>query len=125
MRDQPDGASLLDTARRVLREELLPLLPAEQRHTALMVANAMAIAARQLRAGTLPEQQELVALCHLLADEDKGQEPTLAVCNRALGQLIRQGAADPGMPLYAPVRAHLLAVARQRLAESNPRYLER
>lgn len=122
MRDRPTGAELLDTARRVLREELLPLLPAEQRHTALMVANALAIAARQLRAGDAPEQEERAALGRLLGYAEP--LPGLDELNRELGRLLRAGGADPGTPLYQAVREHLHTVARQRVAESNPRYLD-
>ncbi|MEM7226987.1 MAG: DUF6285 domain-containing protein [Pseudomonadota bacterium] len=50
MIDQPDGAQLLAEARRVLLETLLPELPEKQRFNALMVANAMAIARRELEA---------------------------------------------------------------------------
>jgi hypothetical protein len=42
------GERLLETARGVLIDELLPVLPADKRHAALMVANAMAIAARTM-----------------------------------------------------------------------------
>ena len=48
--DQPAGEALLEAARRLLLEELLALLPAERRYDGLMIANAMAIAARELRA---------------------------------------------------------------------------
>ena len=41
MTDHPDGAALLDEARRTLLEILLPLLPPERRYDGLMVANAM------------------------------------------------------------------------------------
>ena len=43
MEDQPDGAALLEAARRLLLDELAPLLPAERRYDGLMIANAMAI----------------------------------------------------------------------------------
>ena len=42
--DRPDGNLLLDVARRVLLEELLPLLPEDRRLDGLMIANAMGIA---------------------------------------------------------------------------------
>src|SRR5213080_5033797 len=47
--DQPAGEALLDAARRLLLDELLALLPAERRYDGLMIANAMAIAGRELR----------------------------------------------------------------------------
>ena len=47
--DQPAGEALLEAARRLLLDELLALLPAERRYDGLMIANAMAIAGRELR----------------------------------------------------------------------------
>ena len=47
-RDKPAAADLLKTARSLMREELLAHLPAEQKLNGLMIANAMAIAAREL-----------------------------------------------------------------------------
>src|SRR4051812_10212341 len=53
--DQPAGEALLEAARRLLVDELLALLPAERRYDGLMIANAMAIAGRELRdAGAAP-----------------------------------------------------------------------
>lgn len=47
MREQPSSGELLKIARQVLKDDILPWLPKEQVYNALMVANAMAIAARQ------------------------------------------------------------------------------
>ncbi|MCW5698978.1 MAG: hypothetical protein KIT00_03970 [Rhodospirillales bacterium] len=46
MRERPFGPELLEVARQVLRERLLPRLPGECRYDALMVINAMGIASR-------------------------------------------------------------------------------
>ena len=43
MNDRPDARNLLETARTVLLAEILPVLPAAYRYTALMIANAMAM----------------------------------------------------------------------------------
>lgn len=51
---QPDAHELLDIARSTLLEQLLPALPGELRYPALMIANAMAIAARESRLGLWP-----------------------------------------------------------------------
>jgi hypothetical protein len=50
MHDLPRGPALLTLARDVLLNDLLPLLPEERRLEALLVANCMAIAAREARA---------------------------------------------------------------------------
>jgi len=129
MRDFPTGDQLLDTARTLLRERLIPALPAEKRHEALMVANAMSIAMRQLENGDEPEHRELKELAALLvagdardAAADPGPREQLRALNRRLCKVIRSGDADTGAFRDA-VRAHLLKVAGRRVQESNPKYL--
>lgn len=134
MRDHPDGAELLQAARALLRDSVLPALPPEQRHNALMIANALGIAERQLRAGDAPALAEWRALRALLgfAGDDENPcappaaddlETALAGLNRVLVQRIRTGEADPGQPLHAGLMHHLESVALQRVAESNPKAL--
>ncbi|MCJ2126182.1 DUF6285 domain-containing protein [Methylobacterium sp. J-077] len=48
MQDEPSGAALLDAARRALIEEVVPGLAGRPRYVALMVANAIGIAAREI-----------------------------------------------------------------------------
>jgi hypothetical protein len=48
MQDEPSGAALLDAARRALAEEIVPGLTGRPRYVALMVANAIGIAAREI-----------------------------------------------------------------------------
>jgi len=129
MRDLPTGDQLLDTARTLLRESLIPALPAEKRHEALMIANAMSIAMRQLENGDEPDRRELKDLSGLLlAGEarDAGADPRpreqLRALNRRLCKSIRGGDADAGA-YHDSVRAHLLEIARRRVQESNPKYL--
>lgn len=127
MRDQPTGDQLLDTARAILREELIPALPADKRHTALMIANAMAIAARQLRNGDAPERDELANLARILslpaADTATGAlREMLLERNRELCRWIRGGRTDAGSLRHA-VRKHLLDTTRRKVEESNPKAL--
>lgn len=129
MRDQPTGEALLETARGILRDELLPALPAEKRHAALMIANAMGIAIRQLQHGDAADRAELDALRRILslpAADGEAQGPNLRPLlidgNRRLAEWIRTGRADVGAPHQA-VREHLFKVTRQKVAESNPKYL--
>jgi hypothetical protein len=111
MREQPDGAALLEAARRVLLEELLPALPEENRYAARMVAAAMAIAAREARADPGPEDELLRALAG-------GPDALARLCGE-----IRAGRHDPGTPCHDTVRAWLETYIRLRLAISNPRAL--
>ena len=48
MHDKPSGRALLDTARRALLDDVVPGLAGQPRYVALMVANAIGIAAREL-----------------------------------------------------------------------------
>lgn len=121
MRERPDGRELLATARRVLREKLLPQVDASLRHDLLMVVAAISIAERGLALGTAPLDEERRRLTAILGD-DTGD---LVAANRRLAALIRAGEADPGRPARAAVLDHLRAVGRDRLAESNPRVLPR
>jgi uncharacterized protein DUF6285 len=129
MRDHPDGAELLATAQKVLREALIPQLPAERKHDALMIANAMSIAARQLEHGDAPERHELAALSILLGqptttDDVSNLHAALIDANRELSRRLREGAGDPDRAQRGALFAHLRNVARQRVAESNPKYLK-
>jgi hypothetical protein len=129
MRDYPDGADLLATARDLLREQLLGALPPELRTAALMVANAMAIAGRQLEARDDPQHAELASLQDLL-DVPRGApcdaqslRLELDALNRRLVLALRNGDADPGTQFAGRVRDHLHRVQHARLMQSNPRYL--
>lgn len=121
MREQPKGDSLLACARQVLKEEILPALPGDKKHALLMVMNALSIAERQLGFGSQPEAEELAALRLLL------REPgvDLPSGHRLLGQLLRQGAGDPGQAARSRYLSFLRTAARQRLRESNPKALPR
>lgn len=97
MRVEPGGAELLRVARAELLEELLPHLPVAHHYAARMVANAMAIAARELQA-----------------------QPATDIDAARLSRDIRSGRLDDD----ATTRASLETFTRERLAVSNPRVLE-
>lgn len=114
MREHPDGADLLAIAREVLRRELLPLLPKERAYDALMVANAMGIAERQLRQGEEPMRHEREALAGLL-----GSGGDLAALNREFARRIRAGDFDASARAVLVLREAVL----QRVRESAPKSL--
>ena len=128
MRDRPDGARLLELARETLLEALSAALPPDGRYTARLVANAMAIAARELETGDAPCRAERAALEKLFG-EDREEAAGLARAEsleEALHRLrwrlaaeIRAGVrdADPG------VHALLRESAAARLKIVNPRAL--
>jgi hypothetical protein len=119
MRDRPTGDELLMCARELMRDEVMPSVPADKRHAVLMVMNAMSIAERQLSYGEAPARRELAAIKALLG-EDWNE---VAAGNRRVCSMIREGKADPGQPGRGAVFALLRDSGRQRLLESNPRTL--
>ena len=118
MLERPDAAGLLETARDVLLRELLPHLPEAKRFEARMVANAMAIARRELPADTAPALARLRGLFDM---PDAGPDAVL----RRLAAEIRAGGRDPGTPGHAAAAGALAELTRLRCAVSNPRALGR
>ena len=96
MRKKPSGADLLAIAE-ATEKTARPDDPAAN-YTAAMIRNARAIAARQAESG---------------APKTPADDP------RHLARAIRAGTAPAG------THACLLAEVRARVAESNPRYLEK
>ena len=119
----PAAAELLDTARATLLAEVLPSLAAEQRYSALMVANAMAIAAREIALGPTARRREIERLRPLAAQDVAPSDPAdddVHALRRTVAAAIRDGRFDD--------RAHastlheaLLAIALDRLAISDPK----
>ncbi len=121
MRDRPDGAELLTQARATLLDALLGALPEDKRYPALMVARAMAIAARELAAPAdgRAERQALEALlgpAREAAGEAGGDAAVTTLAGRLAGE-IRAGRFD-GDPR---VHDHLKGEVEARLALSNPK----
>lgn len=114
MRERPEGAELLATARELLRKELLPLLPKDKAYAALMVANAMSIAERQLQYGSVPQAKEWAELAAFL-----GQNGELPQLTRLFAQRIRRGELDNS----AEARHLLWESVLQRVRESAPKSL--
>ncbi len=127
MNNGPDGAELLRVAQKVLRERLMPGIAEDQRYQALMVANAMAIAARELKAGESDLRDELRMLTELYGDTVVGEsgnsvKEKVARLNKRLAKDIRSGMMDGACA--QGVRALLKAQVTARLRVSNPKYLK-
>ncbi len=121
MRVEPAGAELLQLARDALLVELLPKLPESNRYAARMVANAMAIAAREMQAQCRVED-EVERLRGLLPGWAPPAEASEACRDGAkrLAEALREGRLDSRTH---DVLLHLRATTRERLAVSNPRAL--
>lgn len=127
MNNAPEGAELLRVAQKVLRERLMPGSDDDQRYQGLMVANAMAIAARELEAGESDLRDELRMLTELYGDTVVGEsgnsvKEKVARLNRRLARDIRSGMMDGACA--QGVRALLKAQVKARLRVSNPKYLK-
>ena len=93
MRDEPEAADLLRIARETLQGEVLPGLGGGQRYAALMVANALRLVERELRAASLARP------------EDAGAGARL----QALCAAIRAGRHDGDGGLHAALQARAVA----------------
>ena len=114
MRDKPDIADLLETARTALMEDLLPRLAPEHRYRAHLVAAAMATAARELAAGPAPEAGGAGGTC---VAPRRGRASWRHSIARFAAKL-RAGAFDGSEAAYAL----LVRSTAARLAECNPGY---
>lgn len=123
MHDRPEGAALLAIARRVLLREILPGLGTDQRYNGLMIANAMAIAARELAldGAAGPRERALIAAAYG-ADPAAGPAPAAA---ESLDALNRRLAADLRARRFGPAAAAALAALfdhqiAARISLANP-----
>lgn len=113
--ETPDTAELLALARQTLLDELLAALPEDKRYAARLVANAMAIAAREVEGGAAARQAAGEALCRLYGEPVDAAR--LEPLRRRLAQDIRAGAFDGAARVHALLRDDV----RARLALSNPK----
>ena len=120
MTDKPDGAALLEEARRTLLETLLPLLPPEHRYDGLMVANAMAIAAREAGQGDAALREAAQQLSALFPATQGAPPRDLEA---ALAREIRAGLCDASGPRRSAIRDYLRRSAAARVHLSNPKAL--
>jgi hypothetical protein len=128
--DISDAADLTETARESLLRDLLPALPPDLRYSARMIANAMAIAAREHRLGAAAASNEAARLARLLADIDREDAQNarapdrrdLQELRRSVCDAIRAGAFD-GTERAAALVTALAETAHERVAISNPKAL--
>ncbi|MBK6981188.1 MAG: hypothetical protein IPH30_06620 [Betaproteobacteria bacterium] len=123
MKVEPTAADLVDIARATILSDIVPALPGDPRYAALMAANALAIAGRDLALPSTSED-EIARLAALLDDWSPAADPGEALkdATARLAARVREGRFDEG---EARVRllAHLRETTRARLAVSNPRLL--
>ncbi len=139
MRDRPETVHLLASARRALREQVVPALKGEAHSTALMLARVfsvvtarLAVDARALAAiESGAETGELAALARLLGESPSaarltygGSNAAITHLSRRLAAAIRCGEFDPPGSGHDALLRLLLEITRVKVAESNPKALE-
>jgi len=115
MQDRPDAIALLGLARETLLRDLLASVPKERRFEALMIANALGIAAREIADAGRAEAAQQADLATLLGDP---AAPADAL-RRRLAAEIRAGARDGDPAVHAVLRRAAIG----RLKISNPKAL--
>jgi Domain of unknown function (DUF6285) len=126
MNEEPDARNLLATARDALVAQILPALPGALRYTGLMIANAIAIAQREIETGDTPARAECERLRALLRERsglssDEALRVQLAGYNRRLAREIRAGRFDGER--RGAMLDHLRRTTEEKLAVSNPKAL--
>ncbi len=131
MRNQLSGAEILATARQTLLKELLPLLPPERKYDILMIANAMAIAARELETGDQDLRREYELLTKLYKDCEVSEiddlhkiEACIHALKKRLAADIRAGVFDDNKDMGETLHALLLELVMAKLRQSNPKHLK-
>lgn len=125
----PNTPDLLLAAREALLERLAPQLPEDCRLDALVIANILAIAAREAKAGEAPCRAALARLRALYdnAGEEEGTDDDaarLVALTRRLAADIRERAFDGDPGRFEAMRSHLVETTIAALRVNNPRYLE-
>jgi hypothetical protein len=125
MHDLPRGPELLALARAVLLDELLPLLPAERRIDALLVANCLAIAAREAAAKAAPTAVagELARLYRSDGPPAAGAPAEMCELWRRFARDLRRGAFESSAERGCRARMILWRLTLGKLRLANPRYL--
>lgn len=126
MNNRPNAPELLAIARDAFAAEILPALPEKLRYTGLMIANALAIARREIEAGEAPARSEFARLCSLFAEAPRELAGNALACaladyNRRLANAIRAGRFD--QEERAVLLEHLRRTTEAKLAVSNPKAL--
>lgn len=114
MLDHPTGADILDSVSRLLRDTLMPALPADLVFQARVAANAIDLVAREIRLAPGADQEAQSRLAALLS-----MTGALDDLEAQLASRIRNGE----MGLQTPgLFAHLMATALSKMAVDQPSY---
>jgi uncharacterized protein DUF6285 len=128
MHNLPESSDLLLVARKTLLDEIRPMLDESAKYTVAMIANAMAIAARELEAGETPALAALARLNRIYGVEPRelhGQALRQALVDQEsqLADDIRFGHFDAPAEKRRALLDHLRKMVVARLQVSNPKSL--
>jgi hypothetical protein len=121
MRDLPSGLDLAELGRRLLLDELLPLLPPERHRDLHLVATAIAIAQREAIAGGALSRDILGRLAEFYGGGRDARGPDGLILRFALD--LRNGAFETYPSQERAARAILWRLTIARLREANPQFL--
>jgi hypothetical protein len=128
MLDRPDAHTLLEAVESFLQNEAVPALAGSERFRALVAANVVRIALRELRLAAGLLERECIELGKLL---DRPPSPGLPVTeplarelNAELCSRIRAGQADAG-PFRRRVLDYLRGAVSDKLTIDNPKLRDR
>ncbi len=114
MLDQPNGADILTAVSRLLREALMPQLPANAAFQARVAANAIDLVAREINFGETVERDALGRLQALLS-----RDGSLEQLEAELSGRIRRGELDLQSPGLAE---HLWQTTLDKMKIDQPTY---
>ena len=120
--DLPSGLDLAELGRRLLLDELLPLLPPERHRDLHLVATAIAIARREAMAGEAPTRDILGRLAEFYGGGRDARGPDDGLIRRFALDL-RNGAFETYPSQERTARAILWRLTIARLREANPQFL--
>lgn len=114
MIDAPHGADMLDAVARLLRDTLIPLLPADTVFQARVAANAVDLVAREIRLGAAAQTDATTRLKALLT-----LDASLPELEAELASRIRKGRVGADTP---GLMDHLWATTLAKMAIDQPSY---
>lgn len=122
MQDFPKAEELLDALAAYLFGELRPLVPKEERFRVLVAANVCAVVAREIRAGSAPDQQDLALFQGWISSEGESADGgDVREAATELAAAIRAGSFDDELPeLCAQLQTHV----RRKLDIARPGYAD-
>lgn len=114
MIDAPHGADMLDAVARLLRDTLIPQLPADTVFQARVAANAVDLVAREIRLGAAAQTDATTRLKALLS-----LDASLPALEVELAKRIREGRVGADTP---GLMDHLWATTLAKMAIDQPSY---